>query len=1706
MSIKDLFDKGKTFKILRDKSQQDLLEDLESPRFIDAYNDKQQRFIPDTDFTSASNFARFGLAEEYYREAIERIYTTYPYDGSLAERTEWENQSGYLDLFIFENEYPRTNGFVNINPTTSSYTGAGTNNVHNSTAPEWIYVKGGPHADPNSDFKSDFSAGPDGVGVSKANIYHTGSRRTNNLELDFTKGVTTEFWMKKDGFHASTAAVEVIFSNQVINSHLNTSYYSVQVKNDAQTKINLAAVSGTKGSSTTALFTLDSGLTTIADGNWHHYAVTAKTKNSQTEANLYVDGVHTDRQVDSDALGAVTGTMVAGIAALPAAIDSNYGAGWGNIISASFDEFRYWKVERNAQEIGRNWRTQVNGGTNTDNSKYDDRLNTVDLGVYFKFNEGIVGNSTTDSTVLDYSGRISNGSFNNYSTSHSRETGSAIVLSGLEATEFRDPIIYSSHPDVASLLASKVASGSLHDTQNFNSMYKSLPGWILEEDEKSSLQLKNLTQILSSYFDDLYLQIEKLPTLKDINYPYDNSYEKPLPFAQRLLSSRGFEMPELFADASALAKYLERDEKKLFEKKLYEVKNIIYQNIYNNLIHLQKTKGTFKSLRNFLRCFGVDEDLIKINLYAKDDVYELKENTSNISIKKKYADFDDSETRLAAQNNTTNSYTATVYQYYDPDDSESISYIPALGAPGNQNARISGSFTLEAEVIFPKLSTRETAANQEISLFGLHNVIASNTDLAFISASSGDNASFNIVATKQSNNASDVKFSIKGYDSFLTDLETDSAYVNVYDNEKWNFAFRLRPTKYPVKPHVSGYYEPAASAYTYELYGVNYLAGVQKNEFTINGTMSAADALKFFIRPKRVFVGANRVDFEDALIRQSDVKVSSVRYWFDYIPNETIKAHAKDASNFGTTNPFEGATSLVTGSIFQPQTETLGFHWTYENVTGSNASGQFLVKDISSGSAEVRAKRAYGTLSAFTGYKYTGRGSHFVSDVGYRNQAVDVEFIPSAKQKLPEVVNSDDMIKILNKQDDVVFTRETTYVQHIISIEKSMYQVISDEMIRRFATIVDFNNLIGEPVNRYRPNYKRLEKLRDLFFEDIENDPDLEKFLEYYKWIDDAVTVMIAKLLPASSNVPDMLRNMVESHVLERSKYHFKFPTLEEKTIEPMSSLKNHLTNPSSKLTSYSKDTLSNRNNLSDAALIISKIGYDGARPHPPESPIPQNKGANWWKYKAERSLADITSGDADVDNNRETIRQRISRVVSGSTATLTQKDGTRYAASTQYNDASTPFLNYSAQKTNTLKGGSNPVEKNKYDYYKGVIRWNDSNRGIDLDFSSQKTFVDFNFAAIPDQLEEKKVFLNTEVRTSLITPFALHSSSVNTGYQGSFSSHIGVDFTALHEDKYGNESERPMQGPFTELHVGGAQHRHIKLNQGSDSSTSRAEGWFLKRETNTSYKLIHPAASDTSLPYATMTRDQLAKRPVNIRNIHMTGNTPTIAGNFLNRYEYVSTVSPEANDPFFVKNVDSLNSHVPEMYKSIMYEDLIGTQPGFNRATYGYRQFRLLDRSYIAGTTKNKTRIRSKFSSPGDIETTSRGFLDPAHETFAVGSTVNFRNSSARTIFNTQMQAHQGQFGVSTHGAGSTSARVFGLSMREKLGSVNKINYIVGVDGAAKHKIHRNNIERLELSGSASDISSMAAVTASSFDNAFVSHMIPRTDNQTRWITASLI
>jgi hypothetical protein len=1432
MSIKDLFDKGHSLKFVKNKTKNDLAKSLESYRYIDAYNEKKDLFRPDVDFATASNFARFGLAEEYYDTAIKRIYETYPYDGSQAEKIEWENESTYLDLFIFENEYPRTTGHIIVGQE-SSFSGAKDSNynVYVSTSPEYIFLKGGPNADPGGDYKSGFSAGPSKKGVSKANIYDTSYQRTNNLELDLTKGVTVEFWMKKEGWASTSSAHhEYIFHSWNSGSTSGSGSLRAYVYGetaDSRGLVHLAVTSG----STELSFDHDTGISNIADSKWHHYAITTKTKGTGTLSNLYVDGTHKSAKlIANSVLNEVTGTMIAAIGGLvgPLSGSSAIGKGWGNIVSASFDEFRYWKTERDSQQVGRFYIDQVGGGTNTDNAKHDDVDNKVSLGVYYKFNEGITGRTSTDSTILDYSGRISNGTFVNYSST-CRHTGSAIVQSSAALQEFLDPIVYGHHPSVEALASSKKASGSMHDHENASSLYKSMPSWIAEQDEEQSNNLKYLTQIMASFFDDLYLQIEKLPRLKDINYPDDSSYEKPLPFAERLLSSRGYDVPELFADASDLAKYLERDEKKLFEKKLYDVKNIIYQNIYNNLSYIQKSKGTLKSLRNFLRCFGVDEELIKLNVYSNNDTYKLKDNTSNTSIKKSYIDFDDVETRLSSSASTADAYSATAYQYYDSTDSNSLSYIP-----GATESLLTGAMmTIETEVFFPKRGIAEDSNYKNFpsvtsSIFGLHEVTASNTDLTFAAS---DTIDFNVHVAKTDDDLRNVKFILSGSNVF-SPLETTGSYAAVYDNEKWNLAFRLRPTKAttntsPALNTSVGYLLPAASAYTYELYGVNYVSNILQNEFTLSGTMSLANALTFFKEPKRVFLGAERTNFTGSVKKYSDVKVSSTRVWLDYLSNETIRAHARDASSYGAQQPYRNSNDSL-NTNFVPQISTLILNWTMDNLTGSNTSGQFLIEDFASGSTDQRLKFGDYWASPISKYNYSGRGDKFSTDASFLNEAIDIEFVQTAKLKLPEVVNSDDMIKTLNQQDEMVFTRDTNYIEHFLSVEKSMYQTVSEEMLRFFATVGNFNNLIGEPVNRYRPYYKKMQKIRELFFESVENERlDLEKFIEYFKWVDDAITIMIAQLIPLSSNNTEFLRNMVESHILERNKYWTKFPTLETKSKTPVASLRG-----------------------------IEELKYSWKFGHAPVSPSEnsnQKQNCLWWKQRAERD-GPLSSGVSSIDSNKNDILKIAITELSGSEPTLLTPASTRYPKSYYADRSLSRTAEVIAEKAKDLRGGSTQADNNLHDFYKGVVKWGSDDDFIYLDIDNETKETDCSDDPTPSELNKKKFRIRaltmteaetiesvadgtkkddlkyTDAKTSLILPFQIYTSSLGTGYQKLYSDQFNIDFTNIHEDKYGFNSATPLQGPFTEKYVGGQQHRHIKLNQGSDTAVNKARGLAFRR------------------------------------------------------------------------------------------------------------------------------------------------------------------------------------------------------------------------------------------------------------------------------------
>ena len=1246
MSIKDFFNnKNKPKKILASKTQKSLGEEIESAGYLEAFKEDKYRFVPNIDFSNPENFVHYGSAETYYKNSIERIYKTYPYDGSLYERTAWFNSSSYLDLHIFENEYPRTNGFVNFSPTghgsvasmRSSGSGASHADYALPSTVEYILIKGGPHKDPNHSSKAKMFPGskdmflPD-VNTGTANVYSTGSNQESNLKFDLSEGITVEFWLRKEA-HVSVAnsgSFETIFDlwNTTTGSSNSRGQLTVFSHTSATTPtsapLKLRIVSGSTERFMTPFSNIQ--LQDAFDGKWHHYAFTAYNESGALMSEAYFDGQFKNRvSYAGAAINEVTGALQATIGSA-ITVDGGSNQKGYNKLSGSIDEFRFWKTRRTGKEIGKNWFTQVYGGTNKDsaNSK---------LGVYYKFNEGITGTASTDATVLDYSGRISNGSFTGY-TSNSRNTGSAMVVANAAPSEFKDPIIRSSHSSVSSYKTDMEAKGKEYDQRNNASIFYSLPSWIVDEDRvKGNDHIRNLTQVMATYFDDLQQQIKHLPTIKEANYASSSvtgsNLPKPRPFNKQLLQSSGLTVDELFVNADVLNEIASRDNEREFSEKLHNIKNLIYKNVYNNLTYIYKSKGTEKAFRNAIRSFGVGEELVKINTYGNNTTYEFKDNYKADAIRKKYVDF-----------NHTNRFAGTVYQMTSSGVTNSVSYI--TGSAVNQYEGDGIATTIEAEVIFPRKLTIGDKSHfgtpfTRVSLFGAHTA-KSGSDSGDATWNNPDLYNFQVFAVRDKLESTHAYFMISG--SYIGALSS-SLYWDVYDNEKWNFAVRIKPKTFPWSSQVTG---TLNQNYDLEFHGVNINAGLVQNEFTVSGTVSNSVAKSMLKQSKRLYMGAERTNFTGSVIYMSDARISSLRYWNDYLDNSVIKAHALDPENFGTLHPHRnaflfqsGSTGLASGkhTFNIPQIKTLALHWGFNQLTSSDSGisggsatpdAGFDVPDLTSGSLT----NEYYWLQHINTKHHTGRGYGFHPA---KKNVVDLDFVQSYKQTLPEIVQSSDMVNVLQR-DDEIFTRDTRPINYYMSIEKNMYQTISEEMLNMFATIVDFNNLIGEPVHKYRHEYKDLVKLKELFYDRVNNTPDFDRFVEYYKWIDSSLNTILQQLVPASADVSDNIANSVESHLFERNKYQHKFPTLEFKKAEPEGHVKsiNEL--------KYNWK-LGQPTNLSGASPVF---GSDS-----PASAASLN--TTWFRERAERDNSDlsINSGNSNVDSGRNSLLRVVTTSISGS-------------------------------------------------------------------------------------------------------------------------------------------------------------------------------------------------------------------------------------------------------------------------------------------------------------------------------------------------------------------------------------------------------------------------------------------------------------------------
>lgn len=1605
MSIRNLFDGQGPIEVFSE-TPENIRNDGESTDNVKETWKERKRFIPQVDFSKPETFAKYGLAEKYYEDAITRIHDEYPYDGSSREKQQFSNESTYIDLWLLANKYPRTNGFITLSSDGwGTRSGALSKGYGNPTDQEYINFLGGPHTASEGMIGKKLSETFDDSNKYDTDIYDdkgfTGKgTRESNLKTNFDNGVTVEFWLKKDSFDASKTEKEVIFDlwNSSTYAPLGSPTYGrilLQLTGTANNNFLLTVQSGTAAPYEEEVFGAATTPATLQ--TFGHYAFRIYNSGSNLNVDFYNNGQLLESETKSSSLGEITGSLQANIGALTSeAIIAGVGyaaKGWGKL-SGSLDEFRFWKAKRTSQDIGRYWFTQVGGGSNED-------VANASLGVYYKFNEGISGIQAIDSIVLDYSGRVTNGSWTGYTTS-ARSTQSAMVLAGAAATEFKDPIIYSQNPQVVSVAAELKASGSYHDYNNAASLYGNFPTWIIDGDENQSGHLKQLTQIMSSYFDTLHLQIDQVNTLKNITYV--SSSNKEIPFANELVSNTGIVANNMFTSADILNQIFTRDETKNFEENIFDVKNLIYKNVYNNVVDIYKSKGTEKALRNLIRCFGVDENLVRINAYANNLVYDLNEEYRFSTAKKRFVDF-----------YRPDAFYASIYQQTSSAIPDSVSFISASQA----NLEDYTSFTAEAEFVLPKKkfisqNNYYPTPFTTSSVFGFHTADPSTPE-DFTWPTNDYDIQLYTVKPDTNGNMADGYFLLTS-SHYGISLQSD-IIKDLYDNKKWNVGVRLRPSKINANL-VSG---TVGTNYTLELYAVNSILDTIQDQVSLS-TEILVDGSKLLNEPKRLYAGAHRQNFTGSNLHGSDIRLGSVRYWTTYLNDSAINSHARDVDNFGTNNPYRNSYNFVTSLTGTeiPEIETLALYWRFDQITGSDAGSGvpttpdagFNVLDYSSGSSEITER--YSWMGNVVGKQHTAR-----ADFLYPNDTkiINVDFIPVGKQTTPEIVNSYDTVKVFNIEDEQLFTRQSRPTNFYYMVEKSMYASITQEIVNYFASILDFNNLIGDPVNRYRQEYKSMNKLRALFFENVENTPNIERYIEYYKWIDNSLGQMLMDLFPASAVKQDGIRTTVESHILERNKYWNKYPTVDVKQDDP------------------------------EAGLYgINRLGYNWEDGHHPVDNS-QSQACFWWKNRAERDQPPLATGITGLD----TARQQILSV-------------TLSALSRQYSNP----LKYSVKKEDIIKSGV-AIENNKRELVRKSVKFGDSN-GIIAKTADIQEFVSCNddldlnlkrkFAFKAESELDSDPYLDG--KGDLLLPFVAVSSSVNQGYQTLVNTGLkdGFGIENLHVDSY-IDSDVPMQGPFTDKFVGGNQHRHIKLNDGTDNASNRPEAWQIEFQgAPKAIKFVHQPVNH---PRAMFYRDLIAKRSVNIRNIK-TNTASYGVGNYSEDYEIVQTVSRTQNNVAFVKAGGFVVENIPSPYVAGM-DDY--TKPQRGRSPWVFV---------------------NRFSSPGAPDTAgdSNGgpALDPEAAEYSPYNDLNYRNTTVRDPYRLLLASHVNQFGYYSNAFGLGPAASF----------VNSLNY---AGTASIYQVNRNPIRQMKDSGS-------TTITASVYDNYFVQHPIPRSDLQYTWITSS--
>ena len=452
----------------------------------------------------------------------------------------------------------------------------------------------------------------------------------------------------------------------------------------------------------------------------------------------------------------------------------------------------------------------------------------------------------------------------------------------------------------------------------------------------------------------------------------------------------------------------------------------------------------------------------------------------------------------------------------------------------------SGSFTYEA------LYDWESGyRNTPESLIRLHTTGTSNP-------SSAESAIINLVASNDY-----LRLYFKDSTSKTTTNMLHLTGLNVFDKDTWYVSFGKKNSHDLDLTGTSSFFLRAAKQLNGDVISQYYTASFfEENSDSVFKNVSGFNTSGSFLvigsqslqNPggANLFLNGASVD-NNAKITNFHGCIANARFFSKDTDLKEFNERAKNYDSYGVDNPHinYSFTDLLTGSFERLILRTDA----KQSTTETNSSGEIRLFDFSQNNFHFEGSNFETNKNVFKNLRVDFEILSDKFDLNYTREKVRIRSFQDAENIKEGYFSSIAPIhEILPSEESLDDNR--------LSVDMSVMKGLNENILRMFSDLSSLEDAFGNPNLIFGESYPDARQLREVYFNNVLEPLNLQKYRELFKWIDNSFTDVLYSLMPRTTNFLGV-NFIYESHVLERNRFRYLYDEIYMKSIQRSSNTGN---------------------------------------------------------------------------------------------------------------------------------------------------------------------------------------------------------------------------------------------------------------------------------------------------------------------------------------------------------------------------------------------------------------------------------------------------------------------------------------------------------------------------------------------------------------------